>query len=401
MAQLVDPTQIWEEALLNGDILRGMSYGIISHAYTHDRMGAQTRGDFGKAIFRIGVGTAVQSCLYRLLRSKGITLAHDTSDYKEKDYWDFHTPGGQSLDIKCNHVFSNFRTPGRGPLTTASIFNSDFRASWNTYVPMLVPKDQYDNAAKDIYIFSALFAPSSARYPYYLNREAKGLITVPTSQDIEQNNRYRRLRERAYAEERLRSGTTFEMDIISVRATKRNVDYELKVGYGDDSGNAQVQPIILRGGEPMTIAGITALHYVRLSNLSDLGLRRDASEELFLITFRGVDGVAEFEWIIDTASFEDVWIYDNRLYFVGWATTQQFREASLLYPRIYPNDTRTANSIDIISAHKGLLERGAFCYFYPPTIPITRGGTKNPNYYCLPRDMQTMDSLVDFLKASS
>lgn len=94
MTSLSSGDDIWLTSLDDEDVEIGLDYSIISRAYTYDRMGAQSRGNFGKAIFRIALGRAVQYRLERLLEERGVQAERDTTDYKEGDYWDIRSQRG-------------------------------------------------------------------------------------------------------------------------------------------------------------------------------------------------------------------------------------------------------------------------------------------------------------------
>ena len=97
------------------------------------------------------------------------------------------------------------------------------------------------------------------------------------------------------------------------------------------------------------------------------------------------------------ALFEDIWIYDSRVFFVGWISKEDFAKARDRYPAYGPNKGYTGNTSHRDKAAVGLMSRKSFCYFYPP---VFRGGTQNPNYYCLAKDLYPMDEIFKLFKGA-
>jgi hypothetical protein len=379
MAQLTDASDLVPIEVTDQDIYPGISYGIISRAWTYDRMGAQTRGDFGKAIFRIAVGKAVQAALERYVSGLGIAFKRDTTDYRKPDYWDIETSTGKSVDIKAFQVFSDYKVAGRPSLDPSRIVSSTLGESWSSFYPMLIPRDQFERRGKDYYIFAILSAPMSKRCPY-THDAPRGLIALPHSTDSATNKRFQFVHFASFAEHRIRSGKSFDIHVTCTTPFPDVLRFTL--GYADAIGTARNQQILLKFGENSTISQVTALHYLQWS-------RRQCPssvEPLLDITFNGVDDLGALRWEVYNTSFEDVWIYPNALWCLGWISKDAFAEARQKYPTYKPAGAINSRVGDA----NGILYDGSFCYFYPPVL---RGGTKNENYYVLPQDLNTMDTL--------
>jgi hypothetical protein len=385
-------SDIWEIDLNTDDVQAGIDYGIISRAWTFDRMGAQIKGNFGKAIFRIAVGRAAQHSLEReLLERYQYRTERDTHDYKEEDYWDIKTKSGKKADLKTFHVFSDYKAPGRGTLSEGVIVNSTGGENWATFFPMLVPRDQFESETKDYYLFGIVVAPSSKRYPN-IRSDAKFLLALPFSEDKEFNARYQTVHRRKYTDERVRSGTSFSLEITRVgqnclipSATK------VTVGYGDSSGRACQKLLSLSTKKTQSVSGLTSFHYLRLHNM----MKARPSEKLFDVVFRDADQYGDINWQVFASLFEDIWIYDAKAYFIGWISKEDFEKAFKRYKAFGPSPDYTGNADHWDPKARGLLSRKSFCYFYPP---VFRGGTQGANYYCLPKDLITMASLIEILR---
>lgn len=393
MGNLRKTSDIWQIMLESQDIQKGIDYGIISRAWTYDRMGAQAKGNFGKAIFRISVGRAIQNALERKLGKFGVVFERDTTDYKEEDYWDIRTQDGKSVDLKSFHVFTDYEVKGRGPLSSGNILQSSAGDNWANFFPMLIPVDQFNAEPKDYYIFAILAAPQSKRIPN-VRLDARYLISLPFSKDKYLNEGYHRLHRRKYADQRVEQDHTFSLDIslVAFFPRKRSVT----IGYGDNKGNACRKELALFFGKTKTLNGLTALHFLRLHGTAEENLILSRKEvEIFRIVFKNVEEYGDMEWRVLSTSFEDIWIYEGKVYFIGWIAKEDFEEARKRYNAFGPRKDYKGNAGYWDKNEQGLLSIRSFCYFYPP---VFWGGTKNPNYYCLPIDLQTMDTLVAVLK---
>jgi hypothetical protein len=164
------------------------------------------------------------------------------------------------------------------------------------------------------------------------------------------------------------------------------------IGYGDNRAAPRAAKIDLEPGQSASIDGLTALHYLRLDG-TNIGPVRP-NQPLVRLSFAGADDLGPLNWVATPANFEDIWIYDNRLYFIGGISEQGFNSARKRHPAWGPNETWDGNGPHRETDLQGLLSRRSFCYQYPPTF---QGGTQNPNYYCLPQDLETMDTMVDLL----
>jgi len=240
MKKVSAPDDIWLIDLDAEDVQAGIDYGIISRAWTYDRMGAQIRGNFGKAIFRIAIGRAAQHALEKtLLQKYRFRVERDAHDYKEEDYWDIKSKDGGKIDVKGFHVFADYSAPGRGSLSKEAIVNSTGGEQWSTFFPMLIPRDQFESETKDYYVFSIIRGPSSKRYPY-TRPGAKFLIALPFSQDKEVNARYQTVHRRKFANERLKAGETFGLQITKIGQNSLvPAKTKLTIGYGDSNGRAR------------------------------------------------------------------------------------------------------------------------------------------------------------------
>jgi len=383
MAQVKHANDLIKIEMTDQDIYLGISYGIISRAWTYDRMGAQARGDFGKAIFRIAVGKAVQAAVERYLSGLGVVFKRDTTDYRAPDYWDIGSPTGKSADIKSFQLFSDYRVPGRPALAPSLIASSTLGESWQSFYPMLIPQDQFDRQAKDYYIFAILSAPMSKRCPYTHNAP-RGLVALPYSQDARTNGRFQSVHFARFAERRIRSGQTFEVLVTSKAPYSEPINIAL--GYADAAGEAKYQRFFLNRGETGTVQGVTALHYLKWEN------RRcpPSGSVLLEVTFNGVDNLGPLTWEVSNTSFEDIWIYPNELWCIGWISKEAFSAHRQKYPTYGPS----GNVNRSLGSGGGILHDSSFCYYYPP---VPGGGTKNENYYVLPQDLNTMDTLPAYL----
>lgn len=392
MRKVSTPGDIWKINLDADDVQAGIDYGIISRAWTYDRMGAQFKGNFGKAIFRIAIGRAAQHALERMLLEKyRFHVERDAHDYKQEDYWDIRAKDGKKIDVKGFHVFTDYNAPGRGPLSADAIVNSTGGEHWSTFFPTLIPRDQFESETKDYYIFSIILGPSSKRYPY-TRPEAKFLIALPFSQDKEVNARYQTVHRRKFANERLQTGETFGFEITKVgQNSLLPAKTKVTIGYGDSNGRARSKDMSLSIRKPESILGLTSFHYLRLHNL----MTGSPLEKVFEVTFHDADKYGDISWAVHLGSFEDIWIYDAQAYFVGWIPKEDFESTYQKYKAFGPSADYSGNANHRDPKARGLLSRRSFCYFYPP---VFRGGTQNPNYYCLPKDLFTMSSLVEILK---
>lgn len=387
MNRIKKSDQIWEIKMSDSDIQAGLDYGIISRAWTYDRMGAQRMGNFGKAIFRITVGRAIQAAFERILNTKGIKFERNSTDYKEEDYWDMNLKNNKSVDIKSFHVFTDYAAPGRGEIDRESIFSSTTGEHWNTFFPMLIPQDQFDGDVKNYYIFAILTAPASKRYPN-TRPNPRFLISLPFSKDNELNDRYRNIHRARPANLRVKEGKTFS--IVFNRDGQLSLfdeSLELTIGYGDISGVSKNTTISIPQRGSKKLEGLTSFHYLRIHHTYLGGKNR---EKIVDVTFVGADEEGDLNWEVFNASFEDIWIYDPRVFFIGWISKEDFAKARDGYPAYGPNEEYTGNTRHRDKDAVGLMSRKSFCYHYPP---VFRGGTQNPNYYCLPKDLYPMDEI--------
>jgi hypothetical protein len=383
VAQVKHPEDLVKIEMTDRDINLGISYGIISRAWTYDRMGAQARGDFGKAIFRIAVGKAVQAAVERYLSGLGMVFKRDTTNYRTTDYWDIGSSTGKSVDIKSFQFFSDYPVPGRTPLDPSHIVSSTLGESWQSFYPMLIPQDQFDRQAKDYYVFAILSAPMSKRCPYTHNTP-RGLVALPYSQDERMNRRFQMVHFARFAERRIRSGQTFEVLVTSKAPYSDPINIVL--GYAEATGETKYQRLNLNRGETGTVQGVTALHYLKWEK------RRcpPSGSTLLEVTFNGVDNIGSLTWEVSNTSFEDIWIYPNELWCIGWINKEAFSAQRQKHPTYGPS----GNVNRSLGSGGGILHNRSFCYFYPP---VPRGGTKNENYYVLPLDLNTMNTLPAYL----
>jgi len=391
---LTNPGDIWKILVKKEDVEAGVDYGIISRAWTYDRMGVQAQGGLTKAVFRIAVGKGIQHAFERIMKEKfGVQFIRDTHDYKEEDYWDIRTKSGKSFDVKSFHVFTDYAVPQRPRLTKSLIFNSSEGDNWTTFFPMLIPVDQFESEEpKDYYVFAILEAPSSKGFPAYVG-SAEYLVAIPSSRtDPELNARYQKIHRRRFATERINEGITFSMDIKRIgqlalipRAA------EVTIGYGDAKGRAKRQDFKLQVGGHKTLRGLTAFHFLRL--YSPPGVRENAP--LFRLTFRDADEEGDIMWDVYPDSFRDVWVHDAVAYVIGWISRDDFDKIRRTYKAYGPRKDWQGNTNRRDVSARGILSRRSFCYFYPPTF---HGGLQSHNYYCLPRDLNRMSSISRLLR---
>jgi len=392
MRKVSKPSDIWRIALNADDVQAGIDYGIISRAWTFDRMGAQFKGNFGKAIFRIAVGRAAQHAMERILLEKyQYCVERNAHDYKEEDYWDIKAKDGKKIDLKSFHVFTDYDAPGRGPLSEDLIINSTGAEHWATFFPMLIPRDQFESETKDYYIFAIIVAPSSKRYPH-TRRGAKFLLALPFSEDKEVNARYQTVHRRKYANERVRTGKTFTLEITKIgQNCLVPAKTKVTIGYGDSKGQAHQKNLSLAMRKTESITDLTSFHYLRLHN----AITAQPTEKIFEVIFHDADEYGDIRWEVPSVSFEDIWIYDAQAYFVGWISKEDFEAAYKRYKAFGPSPDYSKNANHRDPKARGLLSRKSFCHFYPP---VFRGGTQSANYYCLPKDLFTMSSLIEILR---
>jgi len=393
LTRLSTTADIWKRPLEDVDIQRGIDYGIISRAWTYDRMGAQARGDLTKAAFRPAVGVAVQHAFERVMKDKyNIRFIRDTHDFKEEDYWDISSKSGKKVDVKSFHVFTDYADVGRPELSKSLIINSSTGQKWSTFFPMLIPRDQFESEEpKDYYVFAILLARSSKPFPAYIN-SAKYLVAIPFSNDRDMNLRYQRIHRRRYADQRMRSGLTFSLNVKRVgQAPIVPRPSVITIGYGDKEGKAVRHKFRLQVGQRETICGLTAFHFLRIHETP----REEQDARILELTFRDVDEEGDIIWHVSWDSFRDIWIHDAMVYFIGWISRNDFDEIRQTRKAYGPRSDWQGNTDHDDPAARGLLSRRVFCYYYPPTF---RGGLQTHNYYCLPRDLNRMSSLPELLR---
>lgn len=258
-------------------------------------------------------------------------------------------------------MFRNYKIPGRGPLSRESIVASTGGEHWSTFYPMLIPKDQFDTDPKDCYVFRVLNASSSTRFAGVPDRP-RFLITLPFSSDVIVNAQFMKTHQRRFAKYRVAMGESFSMEIEGFRSSLAGGVYELTIGFGDSQGNAVKQDIAIPQGGIATIDGLTALHYVRLHDAERALIGTRKPSELLRVRFACVEGT-DIEWLVTSASFEDICVYENDLYLLGWITADDFDRARMGYPALAPNATWDGNGPHREADERGLLSRRSFCYF--------------------------------------
>ncbi len=396
MKSTLSTSDIVHTTLSQEDIIAGVNYGIISRAWTYDRMKAQREGNYGKAIFRIAAGRAVQHSLERWLSKYNVTLQGDETDYKQTDHWDLRSANGKRIDIKGAHFFTNFDVPGRPPLSPSLIASSSNGDDWASFFPMLIPQDQFNKNPKEFYVFYLLASPSSQRVPY-ISKDPQLLITLPFARnDKPLNQLYEQIHTSHYANRRVALGDTFALELKAHKSSPLSIA-QVSIGYGSAKGEATRTQVDLAREDRTVIDGLTALHYVRLRNGALLSNSRYKNDYLFKVTFKRVIPGGDVKWEIAARDFEDVWIYNNNLYFIGWITAEEFHRSHIQYPAWSAKPDESHN-IKLLSGLPGTAEEGTYCYFYPPSFGRQyRGGTKNFNYYSLPQDLHPMNKLATFL----
>lgn len=397
---LEDPRQIVEMKLEDADIRKGIAYGVISHAHTYDRMGAQARGDMGKAIFRIVAGKAVQNVLERYVTdSLHCEFKRDTHDYKTEDYWDVSL-NGLKIDIKSNDVFNDMLLPPRQPVTPEMVLKSTLGDKWETFFPMLIPVDQFKSDPKDIYVFAITTTHSSQAFPNIPQRP-RCLITTAASKDPATNQVLRTVRRAKLVRQRIRDHSTFGLAVS--RVGQNSVTHSkaaVAIGFADAKGKAKRIIAQLHVGQTAKVKGATAFHYLRIPTLPDT---EEPEDPIFRVIFKDVDDVGDIKWEVPPKAFTDIWMYDANAFLIGWITRQGFDEARQRYPSFGPATDYMSNGPHHDADAKGTLSMRGFCYSYPPYgITVTgrkaayfRGGTKNHNYYCLPKDLNPISSLQE------
>jgi hypothetical protein len=392
MQNVKAPQDIWRLPLKDDDVQLGIDYACISLWFTYDRMGLQAMGKLGNAMSKIAVGRAVQSALEGELARRGAQFVRDATDYKEEDYWDITTKKGESVDIKSFHVFPDYPGIVREPLTPELIMNSSLGDQWNSFFPMLIPQDQFDDG-KDYYVFALLRAPQPKRCPG-AGTAARFLVASAFSKDGELNEVYKLVQKQKHARERMKSGETFDLSVSLVDSLfEQNV--EITMGYGDKEGKAVSKQFTLSGRKEGRISGLTAFHYVRLHSGCPGRRKANKPEAVLRVTFTNVGDQDPIEWIVMDEAFINAWISGGEVYFVGWIGKKEFQEAIRQYPAYAPNGKYNGNTLDHDKTKRGSMTKASFCYFYPPTF---RGGTKNFNYYCLAKDLWRMDDLPNLLR---
>jgi hypothetical protein len=392
MARVINASDLVSVNLEDADIQAGIKYGIIARAWHHDRMGAQARGDFGQAMFHIAVGKAMQSAFERYLISQGVSFERDNTDYKTKDYWDIRTSEGVPLDIKSFHYYSDFHIRERLAPESHRIITSSLGETWNSFYPMLVPQDQFDGARKDVYVFALLSAPGSKRFPR-THQHPKALVALPFSQNPGLNNQFKLVHSKIPSDQRVRKGQTFEITIRR-RAANPAQPFHVTIGYGDLHGADQRVSLKLElADEAHTITQVTSLHYLRWHG--DCPISTGAAHPPLLdVIFHHVERLPDLHWQIYPNSFEDIWIYPDAAWFLGWITGPEFERISKGYPSYQPNKQQNKNEQDPEAQRGGMLPPGSFCYYYPPV----GGGTRSKlNYYVLPQDLNPMSTLIPYL----
>ena len=387
-------------ALNDIDVRKGIGYGIISHAHTYDRMGAQARGDMGRAIFRIVAGKAVQNAFERHVeQSLHCTLERDTHDYKTEDYWDVRF-NGLTIDVKSNDVFNDMLRPPRQPIRPSMVLNSSLGDKWETFFPMLIPQDQFKSDPKDIYVFGISTTFSSQSFPKSRARP-RCLITTAASKDPPTNQVLRTVRRAKLVRERIRSRKTF--GLVLSRIGQNSVTHSkalVAIGFADEKGKARRAITRLNVGQSVRIKRLTAFHYLRVPSLRPTD---DPEDPIFKVVFKDVDDVGDINWKVPPRAFTDIWMYDPKVLLVGWIRREEFEEARKKYPAFGPSSDYLSNGPHRDTEARGVLSMRGFCYYYPPyclsnsgrVTPYFRAGTKNHNYYCLPKDLNPMSSLAE------
>ena len=382
---------VWQLDLKNEHIQSGIDYGIISHAWTYDRMNSQHSGNFGKTIFRISVGVTVQKAIEsELFKRFGTKFERDSHDYKQEDYWDMLTNRGRIIDVKSYHCFTDSSSKERKPLSCESIVESTTGESWSTFFPMLIPRDQFTDS-KHYYIFAILYAPSPKRFPFTCSN-AKFLVAIPSSKEKEINRMLQGARARKATKSRIESGRTFSIQINRLRyPTLIDDQADLTIGYSNRKGSSKSKKIRLRIGDKVEINGLTSFHFLRLHDPTVF--RKNT--KLFEITFKNFDEETDVLWEVFSESFTDIWIYSGKVYCIGWISKSDFEESKNLYSSFAANSNWSGNGPHNDKTARGLLSRKSFCYYYPP---VYAGGTQAHNYYCLPKDLNIMDDIVEILR---
>jgi hypothetical protein len=391
--RLTEDKDIWKIRLENEDIQKGIDYGIISRAWTYDRMGAQARGDLTKAIFRIAVGKSIQAAFERIIQQKyKLNFVRDTTDYKEEDYWDIRSVADKSFDLKSFHVFTDYEEVKRRKLTKSLILSSSTGKDWSTFFPMLIPRDQFDSEeSKDYYVFAILQAPSSKIFPAYAANPGY-LVAVPFSKDHDENLRYQIIHRRRFSDQRVREGRTFSLEIERVGQTELlPKSANVTIGYGDSQGKAIREDFTMQIGQRKSIIGLTAFHFLQIHESPN----PKETTRLYDVRFRDVDEEGDVLWNVYANSFRDIWIHGHQTHFVGWIEREEFDRVRKTHKAFGPRKDYQGNTKHRDPSARGLMSRKSFCYFYPPAFG---GGLQTPNYYCLPRDLNTMSSIVSTLR---
>jgi len=386
--KLENPDEIWLIDLKDDDMKVGLDYGKISLFYTYDRMQAQLRGQLAKAINKIAVGRAVQSCLHRELEKKFLDFEVDKTDYKIENGWDIMTQDGSKLDIKSFHIFSDYKSD-RPELTREIILNGNVGDDWRLFFPMLIPQDQFKTATKDYYVFAFIISNMIKSCPE-AGDKPRFLITIPHAKDNPEKDIIREFTRKKSATLRVQNNETFKLRIIGeIDLFKRT----FAVGYSDITGKACSEEFELGSNEEYFISGLTGFHYLRLLGPCPVA----KNERVCTITFYQNEKNI-ISWTAIGSNFSDAWLYNAKVLFIGWTDSESFMKATKQYPAWRPADDWKENAPweDEETDRKGELTKVSFCYQYPV---VFRGGTKNRNYYCLPKDLFTMDSIGVLFKS--
>lgn len=388
MTLVTQPSEIWTIPLIDQDIQSAVEYGITSWPWTYDRMGDQEKGKYDKAISHIVVGRAAQNAFNRIVEGKGYQLEIDKTDYKKVDRWDFRTKGGRKkVDVKTFNYYKDF-SASRPALSTKIVVESKLGDTWKRFFPMLIPVDQYTNIPKDYYAFGIVASLSFLHCPD-AESNAKFLIAQPRTADPKKIKLLDEVYKGDFVRERTEQKQTFNITIKRVDKLPIKT-LVVSMGIGGASGEAKQRELKFERDTEYKFSKITAFHYLRLHG-NCIGYQSDDS--VFEVKFRNI-GDKNIDAVVRGTDFYDVWIHHGVAYFIGWISREDFTQARKKYPAYEPDKSKQQNA-EILNK-TGFLEEGSFWYVLPP-LRRGGGGTKRPNYYCLPEDLRTMDSLLQML----
>ncbi|WP_102029166.1 hypothetical protein [Salirhabdus sp. Marseille-P4669] len=432
MQMISNQSQIWELKPELEDLQRGADYASITLPWTFNRMMLNTgsKGQQSRAL-NIAKGITAQEMLSRAFREKGLEVELERKSHRADDLFDFRVDiygEKKKLDLKTVNYFSDYNSLGRAPLTPQLIIdNADYPGpDWRTFFPMLVPHTQIEQG-KEGYCF-AIASSIDFRNNIEKNREDYILTAFPFGPALPF------LCSKKLCLEREESGKGFYISIVYKGESLFVEDIEFTV-IGEWMDEVHRIPVQLENGVEIEVGPFSCVSSFQVTknsydSWSDGEIYIDVSMNNFKKRVlnsarRNINTPPKESLVIKRDDFCNLMLpSDYTLYVVGWTTKDEFIENTKKYTGwVWPKDSInkfenqlwaqiTEKDMQHLSraGFKDCIERmpskinagwlktngrggGACCYYYP-NIGMN-GGVKETNLYVLPKDLYSMDSLLD------